>query len=196
MLTYKKLDLPPPPLMYIKLAKHHVEHGGILDTYDDPAKTKSSYTNRKVILNGKAYDTRRQRKWALNDAFQEWCKTNLDPGCYDGSVATNEGSDPYHGPHCDAGRNYGLLWVVDTGGPDVTTSWWKDPELPLEMPEAVYPIIWADYDQVELVDRVSMQPGSWYLINVRVFHSVENIEHTRITLQSSLRDASRLIGIS
>jgi hypothetical protein len=196
VLTYLKLlQIPSPPSIYIEQALLHqkeeltgaCEGGGVGDTIN------KEYTHRTVTKDGISYTSRRQRRFPLGEDFDQWCKQHIDTNCFYGSICTNEGADPYHGPHIDPYRNYGLLYVIDTGGPDVKTSWWKKPNNPIMYPRREYPpLLYEDYSNLEMIESITMDLNTWYLINVRVMHSVENVLHRRITIQTSLNDSSYL----
>ena len=197
-LTY--LPLPhilPPPKDCIDQALLHQEAmlAGAYEGGGNPQQdsTAFDYINRSVIKDGKSYKSRRQRRFPLADEFTQWCKENIDLECFNGSICTNEGNEPFHGPHIDPYRNYGLLYVVDTGGPTVTTSWWQKKDSPIMYSLEDYPpLLYHDYTDLDLLNSVSMKVGMWYVINVRVLHSVENLKSRRITIQCSLNDVSRL----
>lgn len=196
ILTYLPLPhIPSPPDHYIEQALVHqtamlegaFEGGGFGSSID------IGYITRSVVRDGQTYQSRRQRRFILPEDFTQWCKDNIDPGCYNGSICTNEGVDPYHGPHIDPYRNYGLLYVVDAGGENVITSWWQKKDCPTMYSLQEYPpLMYDDYGNLDPLESLSMLPNTWYLINVRVLHSVENITHRRITLQCAINDSSSL----
>lgn len=197
-LTYLTLPhIPHPPVAYIEQAMVHREQcfSGALEGGGNPQldPVAFAYINRSVMKDGKSYKSRRGQRFPLLDQFTQWCKENIDPECLNGSIHINEGIDPYHGPHLDPYRNYGLLYLIDTGGPTVTTSWWQKKDSPFMYSLKDYPaIVFEDYTNLELYDSTTFELGIWYLINTRALHSVENIEHRRIAIQCDLNDASRL----
>lgn len=198
LLTYMPLPhIPPPPEDCISQALLHQEAmlAGAYEGGGNPQQdsTAFDYINRSVMKDGKSYKSRRGRRFPFPDQFTQWCKENIDPECIHGSIHVNEGIDPFHGPHLDPYRNYGLLYLVDLGGSNVVTSWWKKQNSPIMYSLEDYPaIVFEDYTNLELYDSTIFEIGIWYLINTRVLHSVENIEHRRIAIQCNLNDASRL----
>jgi hypothetical protein len=186
-----QIDLPHPPQHIIDQAR------ACIDTIDlEPVKNKANafgpeYTQRKVRINDLTYITRYQKKYEIQ-GWQQWCRENIDPDCFHSGVAVNDGPSAYHGPHADAGRTWALFYLVESGGPDSTTSWWQHPEHPLVLDESLYPKAAWDYDDLRLVARARFQQSQWYMFNGRVLHSVENVAGRRISLQTNILDISRL----
>lgn len=143
------------------------------------------YKQRLVELQGQCYVTRYQTKYVL-DGWQEWCRENIDLSCFHSGVAVNDGPSAYHGPHADAGRTWALLYLIEPGGQNVTTSWWQHPDHPLVLHEDLYPKASWHYHELRLVARSRFEAGNWYLFHGRVLHSVENATGRRISLQTNV----------
>jgi hypothetical protein len=181
-----RVELPHPPDVFVQQALNCLNEISL-----DPITNKANnfsidYTQRNVQLsNGETHITRYQRKYTI-PGWHEWCQQNIDPDCYHAGVAVNDGPSPYHGPHADAGRTWALYYMVETGGDHVTTSWWKHPDHPLVLKENLYPIVAWNYPELDLICSAQFQKYNWYLFNSRVLHSVENINHRRISLQTNV----------
>ena len=65
--------------------------------------------------------------------------------------------------HKDVRRTECYNYVVSTGGPGATTSWWQD-------------------DQKTLIQSDHIPENIWHKIRVDVFHSVTGLDDTRFTL--------------
>ncbi len=181
--------LPSPPEQYIKQSlTYHSQD--LSDAFGSP----SFYSSRSVIKDGISYQTRSQKRIPLEGEFTEWCHVNIDPMCYHCSICVNDGPGPYHGPHTDPYRDYGLLYVTDTGGPSVTTSFWQKKDFPVTYPRDSQQFVTEDYsNDLILINQVILQPNQWYLLNTRVIHSVENVASRRISLQCSLDSVADLL---
>lgn len=79
-------------------------------------------------------------------------------------------------PHIDRGRTLGLMFIVETGGINTTTTFYKTPHTEYTPQQTVM----VDYNDLESVYSIKTLKDQWYLIDVQQFHSVENIETHRI----------------
>lgn len=191
-------DLPRVPVDYLTRAldkdrENKLSRFGYAKDTFDPA-----YANRSVIKDGKKYTSRFQYKYDLGEDFFQWCKSNIHQDSYHCGVSYNQGPDPFHGPHVDLSRHYVLFYLLDPGGPNVTTSWWHKPDMPVELDEDKYGKFSCDYDELILLDQISIPTHTWILFNARVIHSIENVVEERISLQCSLAktvDLTDLINI-
>ncbi len=79
-------------------------------------------------------------------------------------------------PHIDKGRTLGAMFVVDTGGINTTTTFYKSPSDGYTPQQTLM----VDYNELESTYSIKTLKDQWYLIDVQQFHSVENIETHRI----------------
>ncbi len=79
-------------------------------------------------------------------------------------------------PHIDRGRTLGLMFIVETGGIDTTTTFYRTTHDEYTPQQTVM----VDYNDLESVYSIKTLKDQWYLIDVQQFHSVENIETHRI----------------
>lgn len=189
-------NIQPVPKKYIDMAMDP-DYNKNLPKFNYFATTFSSaYLERSVTVDNESYKTRYQRKYDLGDEFQTWCNKNLHHDCFHAGVAYNQGAGPYHGPHVDKGRKYALFYLLEPGGVDVTTSFWQKNGLSIEPTEQEFPDYACDYSELRPVAQIVCEPNQWYLFNVNIIHSVENVsKNSRISLQASLLHDSDLTGI-
>jgi len=191
-MTITCLPLPflsSPPEQYVEQSLEYKTQE-LSNAFGSP----SFYSSRMVAKDGVLYQTRSQKRIPLEGDFTEWCHENIDPKCYHCSICVADGPGPYHGPHVDPYRDYGLLYVTDTGGSSVTTSFWQKKNSPMIYPRDTEQFVSEDYsDELILIDRFVLQPNQWYLLNTRIIHSVENATSRRISLQCSLDDVADLL---
>jgi len=80
-------------------------------------------------------------------------------------------------PHRDDHRDYTIMYVIETGGENVQTCFYKqllDKEYP---PTKAIP-----REELELAHSEVFDQNRWYKLNVQIPHSVENLESTRLCL--------------
>jgi len=190
-------NIQPVPQKFIELAMDP-DCDKNLPKFNYFATTFSSaYLERSVTVDNESYKTRYQRKYDLGDEFQTWCNENLHQDCFHAGVAYNRGAGPYHGPHVDKGRKYALLYLLEPGGVNVTTSFWQKTGLSIEPTEQEFPEYACDYAGLCSLTRIVFQPNQWYLFNVSVIHSVENVtELNRVSLQASLAHNADISSIN
>jgi len=85
-----------------------------------------------------------------------------------------------HLPHTDSTRDIALLYVFDTGGPDVRTVFYKFKNGDLHQKNGCYP---TDLNELEELESVVLESGTWAVLDSLVLHGVENKIKPRITLQ-------------
>jgi len=79
-------------------------------------------------------------------------------------------------PHCDKNRTFSINYIIEQGGAEVTTSFYREGrENPdLSVAEFGYP------NQLTLENVYVCPKNSWSMLNVQQYHGVDNIESTRI----------------
>lgn len=123
-------------------------------------------------------------KWAtrfkINGKVIDWIRNNIDTG-YD-SIGLNHHNvtNDSNIPHVDKTRNWILMWILDTGGEDVHTVYWQEKGFGVIREPGCYPR--KNHDLIEIENHV-FEPGRWILMSGNVIHSVENIQHTRKSIQ-------------
>jgi hypothetical protein len=123
-------------------------------------------------------------RWAvrynIDQKIVDWVKENIDPDFDSIGLNHHRASTTSNIKHVDRTRNWILTWILDTGGDDVHTVFWKEKGSELERDPGCYSP--TTHDMVE-VDRLLLKPRQWTLLNGTVIHSVENIQSTRKSIQ-------------
>ena len=195
-------QIPHPPQKFIDLAKQMIQSfkDGEMTEHDEPGNAhvyNSGYADREYIRNGVLMKNRRQHVFSIGQEFEQWAKDHIHPFPYEAGVSISVPPDrTFQGPHCDLRRRYVLNYILDTGGENVRTQWWKEKGYPLERLHEVGPegkSYWVkDYNDLELIDDVVFSPGIWVLLNPKILHSVENITGYRAFLTISLPDMHQM----
>lgn len=139
----------------------------------------------RSIKNGnQVFENVLYKRYTPNQELLDWIHNNIsnqyttigvqiqDPG------KTNH----THAPHADASfRNWVLNYSLQTGGPNVITSWYQCNGAPVvrPSPEAYRP---ADITEFEKIESVQFEPCRWHLLNASILHGVENIQTDRISI--------------
>ena len=117
-----------------------------------------------------------------NSKLSEWLRLNI-PGtknvnrfCYQHAYHKTGG---YHLVHSDIARDYALNYMIETGGDNAWTSWWREKEKP-EIRDAkcgggYNASTISTYKDLELLDTVKLEKGKWYVMATCVLHDVGKI---------------------
>lgn len=138
---------------------------------------------RVLKKDGKEITAGLNRRHDLNPELEKWLRENIISDWHDAGYSRTTG--PCHGPHVDRSRFFTLQYVIDPGGPNVATVFYRAKTQKLDMEPGWFYI--NNYDQIEPIEHQFIPPGVWVLINARNhIHSVENIESTRVSIQIGL----------
>ena len=117
----------------------------------------------------------------FDDEFTAWIRHNITPEFQ----ASNSGVMCFNEPqlpHTDTTRDFVLLYNIDSGGSDTTLCFWQEREQPLRR-ERMLAVERGPH--LRLIESVKGPFDTWYLMNARVVHSVENMTGVRVNLQVS-----------
>jgi hypothetical protein len=190
--TYKVLDIPQVPDYLVKQALEIVAEDSkkkdIANWHGLPGY--SEYRHRKVQhLNGHVFITVGTTRYRVSEEFEEWVREN-----FSGTKTTLCGvsvMDVNHSktmaPHVDTSRNYTIQYLLDTGGSNVETVWWKEHGKPVVRPDLRQNYdpssTIQDYSNLVEIDRIKAEPNVWISLHSAILHSIENLETPRIAFQ-------------
>jgi hypothetical protein len=143
----------------------------------------TSVPGRQVIRNNETYSAGVYIGQHVTDQLESWIKTHVIKEWT--NLGYSKISPPCLGPHLDRTRFYTLQYIIDTGGPEVATVFYRPCTEKLQM-ESGPGLYFNNYSQLEPFETFYARPGEWYLIDGRQIHSVENIQSTRIAVQVGL----------
>jgi len=163
--------LPHPPEELLEYTQKIVDTQDLLYYVTNVGRTLSS--------NYKKYP-----RTALVPELETWLKENITDTAteYALSVSIIEPGVDTLLPHTDRMRNYTLMYLLNGGGENHRTVFYKhrDPNLIIERKKN-YP-----YSDLVEVDSIVVPLRTWTLLNAQQIHSVENIPGMRLALQLSL----------
>jgi hypothetical protein len=186
MFTYLpiSLPLPPQPLINQLLSSHQEKTLEWDPAQRDRFKNHTdTYLKRSLTWQGQTYQTRVQYRYLLPDEMLQWVDAVLPNNYLAASIAVSQGDSPLHGPHIDFNRHYIFYLSLGTGGDNVTTTFWRKPGYPVEFDQPVWPGTAQDYPGLEQIESAVLNPNQWYVLNGWIYHSIENMSGTRLSLQ-------------
>lgn len=137
------------------------------------------------------------KTWWCSDAMQTWASNNImpwikeftngqaqDTRMFYREVDVHNDVDFYL-PHYDKNlRSRGLVYnIVDSGGDLV---FWKHRDHELEERTASDEVSVYDYSKLTEIERFKSPVETWYMLNARVYHSVENLTGIRKNFHMSV----------
>jgi hypothetical protein len=184
MNLYKKIDLPPIPAHLLKfnlLWSKTVQDIGY--------GHKHIKNNRELIPCQYIYG------FPDNKELIEWLITNIPECCKSMILAQIQEStttlESTHIVHSDIERKSALNYIIDTGGENVVTSWYKEKEKNLYRNKISGGMQsdsgFINYQNLEILDSTKFEKNAWYALDVEVLHDVDYIVDFRrsITLAFS-----------
>lgn len=117
----------------------------------------------------------------VTDEMVDWVTTNItkEATSIDIAVTNMKSTSSQMYPHTDSTRVWTLIYLLETGGSDHRTVFYKhrNPNFKVESRMNF------SYDEVIEVDSIQIPLRTWVIINAQEIHSVENIPDTRIAFQ-------------
>ena len=180
MFLYKPLpQLPHPPKELIDS----------VDLNRKPEKMEIGIHNKRNLVNwyGRSFKAGVNVR-TKHPAFDAWVRQNITSEIVDAGVNyitldDNTERPVSSGAHVDVIRKFTLLYLLDPGGPDVETVWWKELGYDYVRPPGTQV---EDFNMLHRVAGVKVPKGTWMLIYTQVLHSSEHIYRPRIAFQVSL----------
>jgi hypothetical protein len=200
--TFGYVDLPPLPDSIVESAwasvkanqgNHDIKVNNWLNL---PGYVDYEYRNF-TQRNGKSVRTIKTHRYNISEEFDQWVAQNLDEdvGAVGAELTPRHGvalyddHSTFFAPHVDISRDYALMYILDTGGTQVETSWYRQKGHPLLRPDlkAVFDLdqVPQNFDDLEEIDRVCFPMHKWICINSAILHAVENVESVRVAIQIS-----------
>jgi hypothetical protein len=137
------------------------------------------------------------RKYKFNhEPLREWVKRNIvlikDKIKY---VCIHEPIDNKPSTqivHSDILRKTVLIYLIDTGGDNVITTWYQERGKSLyrgkDSGKKLCDSGFVDYDNLDVIESVKLESKCWYVLDGEILHDVDNIISQRKSLHISLND--------
>lgn len=145
----------------------------------------NKHANREVVkTDGSKVLSQVLKRYKVDEDVWAWVKENIHDDIIDCGVTISDFKDrPTMGAHTDKTRNFTLIYLLDTGGPNAETTFWQEVDQPLIREPGTVP---PDFNRLTRLDSVVIPERHWILLDARVLHSIEGIVGTRTAFQVSL----------
>lgn len=185
LLYYHLEDLPSIPDCFVPdlLARAYYERRQ--DTSQNHLRPE--YRSRMIsnIATNEALPSTRSQRYQTSADFADWVRKNVVDDYTECSISVTEHAlGCIHGAHTDWTRHWILIYPFVRGGARCQTTWYQQHGQDVRRSDLGCYV--TDYSQIQILDHVIMQERSWFALDTRVLHGVENIECDRITVQIGL----------
>jgi hypothetical protein len=196
---YKLLpQLPQVPQELVKLSLSHIV--GEQNYQHDPSRQQIDWDmmkRLKILVDGREKQHLPALAWHLDDVIKHWVYNNItdiDVAHVRVSTMIPDDDNDTCGAHRDRARDYALLYVVEDGGNETMTEFYREQGFPLEREKG-----YRTYDNDKLIklDAIHIPLHTWCLLNVKVLHGVRYMKSRRVSIQvglDSLQGLNQYIG--
>ncbi len=183
---YKKLNFPPIPEHIINLLE--------LSLVDNTQVDDIGYGEKHIKNNKQLTACGYSMGNVDNEELTSWLEQNIPDVTsrfnilYQTQKSINNVPST-HIVHTDRLRLTALNYIIDTGGDNVMTSWYKEDGKELHRSKKITGSQSdsgaVDYKNLQLLESVNLEKNNWYIINTRILHDVDNITGTRKSISIS-----------
>jgi len=148
--------------------------------------SRPEYASRMLTKDSETFLSTRSNRSDLSSEFKQWVKEHIVDTFTECSISrTSAELSAYQGPHTDKTRDFVLMYVFESGGPDCRTVWYQEKGQPFYRPGRQWLMI-NDFAQLDVIEQVQLPKNTWSIINTQYLHGVENITEDRICLHIGL----------
>lgn len=189
---YKFPDVPQLPIEY---------ESEIYKSFNQPEIDTFNWNNTlnaPFLVDGKLKKSTAFFQYDVSRELQKWVFDNVvDLGIANVKSAKTYQDDKdtrdFRGAHSDATRNYVIIWLLESGGKDHRTVFYREKNQPL-IRENTYNCM--DHSLLEEIGSLQVPIRKWTLLNSRILHAVLNIPKPRIALQVGLVSVNGVKGLN
>jgi len=136
-----------------------------------------------------------QSRWVdgfeLGQEWECWVKQNIIQNFIKTTARSIVGNIQTLGAHIDNPGKLRFFYLLETGGDDVQTVFYKLPDKDFifnhQFTDTAHAIHYNDTSELVEIQKLKVEPCRWILYNGYVIHSVENIQSPRIFLDIIVR---------
>jgi hypothetical protein len=181
MIYYKELDLPAIPEDLLEF-----------NFLPMVGPTDVGYGNSHVKNNKLLSPCRYKVSTSVDGRLIKWIKENVK-GIKSFEIflqVINHDTGGVHIVHSDINRTYALNYMIDTGGDNAWTSWYREKDMPIRRSKTKINTQsdngYVGYENLELLETVKFEKKKWYLISTNVLHDVDEVVGIRSSVSISI----------
>jgi hypothetical protein len=173
--------LPPAPDWMIQYGQQLKDQG----TPTVQQTSNTTWLDDIVLKKGNEWSLNATNiNYMLDQSCHDWCYQNIHPSTIDVRYSSTRPGLPRSGPHSDRTRNFTMIYLLRSGGPDHRTVFYQQNG---NCPVVREPKVRVDnYDELTELASIQLPLHTWVMLNASVIHSVENISQGRDSIQINL----------
>jgi hypothetical protein len=176
--------LPDPPEIFTQRANDLSGRTDLPDLVD--LMKLAPYRVRSVQRKGTIVQSRSQKGRDMGTDWEQWVRENIVDDFIETGLRVSEPVSDTHGAHTDPLRKWKLYYLLERGGDNAVTCFYKEKGHPVVRDLNDEMIVCNNMDELELIEQVTWPMKQWVLINTMVIHSVENIQGYRYNFTVSI----------
>jgi hypothetical protein len=190
MFTWMPIEgLPHPPQHFIDRAitianEGKEKHKNITTGYYPGGA--ETHVDRTVVLEGEEYSSRYQVGYEIGEDFDQWVRDHIVEDFVNATVRRSEGKSPLHGAHIDNSRRWAIWYMIERGGEDSRTRFYKLPGHETEWP--LEHRVFNNMDDLVEFDAVKWPMNQWFVINTSIIHAITDVHGPRTSIQIGTMD--------
>jgi hypothetical protein len=181
MLLHSRVIAPAVPNWLIENARDLLESGH--PTQASISNWNKSYTERDLKKSSGIIKNAFTHAMYLDHRSLEWARTHVTVLAKDIKLAFTRKGCTCTGPHVDQTRNFTLIYLLENGGDNHCTVWYREKNQQLIRNNGYHV---DDYDLLQPIAHTKLVVHQWSLLNSKILHSVENISQGRLSIQIGL----------
>ena len=181
------LHLPKVPDHFVEMALNATKQKHIVNT--NAYMYNTGYQNRQLHKDGKAIPSRVQHGYPMSPEWEQWVRENIVSDFIETSARMSVGDSDTHGIHADNPFKWKFYYMLDRGGDNAETVFYKEKNQPIIRQSTADSITCVnDYSDPNVfeVERVQFPLHTWVLFNATVLHGVEKITGDRKNIAISI----------
>lgn len=184
--------LPDVPKYFIDQAATLISTQEPVEVYSpEIRKDFDTYNDRMLLIDGVSVPSRIQKGIMLGSDWDDWVKENIVPEFLETSIRINTGRSKVHGAHCDFRRKWKLYYLLDRGGEQATTHFYRQKNHSIvreELTDNDSTMLYvSDYSELEILESVQWPIGKWVCLNTMILHGVTGITGHRANFTISIK---------
>jgi hypothetical protein len=192
LVCYKEVLLPDPPSL---TDPKSYELGSTLKRETEKIQDASKNRRTHFESNGEVYKNSYYRSYSIPDVtlrkqLTEWFENiefvkdfkkskDVEKVNYNIHLQSSWGAN-WHSPHVDYVRKGQLIYILEPGGDDITTTWYYEVDQPIHRDTYLSNIL-SDSQLVEITS-VKLKPKTWYYFSTEIIHGARGMTGQRTAL--------------
>ena len=177
--------LPQPPAHFIQQAHNIAQDHSLHDTV--AYMSTPEHRVRSIVKNNITKQSRCQQSRDMGADWTQWVKDNIVNEFLETGVRVSLPVSDTHGAHTDPLRKWKLYYLLERGGDQSVTKFYRQPGFPTVRDLSDEHVIVNNMDDLEEIDSVQWPLNQWVLLNTMILHSVEQVHDLRYNFTVSIK---------